>query len=132
MPSTGTSCEYVVLMPRQEIDAQFAKLDSMERFLTKASWSFKVCDLEDVLDSLGGVLPTDWNLDVFEEKVVKLQELPAGRYQGGVTLRMRLFELHQQPDLRRFVGSVAALAKPYRRTGTGGRTAASPIRQRRP
>jgi hypothetical protein len=131
LPSTGTRCAYVVLMDRAEAASQMDKLDSMDRFLTKAGWSFEYCDLRDVLDSLGGVLPTEWNLDVFEGKVAKLQESPAGRYQGGVRLRMTMFDLQQEPDLRRFVDSVGTFARPHSTAGTARRPNPGSTRQRR-
>jgi hypothetical protein len=113
LPARGVKCEYVVLMDHPTMRAERERLRSMEQFLTPRGWSFKYCDLQDVLDSFGGALPTSWNLDVFDNKIVKLQETPAGRYHGGVRLKMAIFDLAHGAELRRLVTWVARIAQPY-------------------
>jgi hypothetical protein len=113
LPKRAIKCEYVVLLDRRTLVEERVRLQSMHLFLKARDWSFRYCDLQDVLDSFGGKLPTTWNLDVFGDEVVKLQETPAGRYHGGVRLRMAIFDLSHGAELRRMVTCVARFAQPY-------------------
>jgi hypothetical protein len=111
LAASGTNCEYIVVLDKASAVADIRKLESMDRLLTDHGWTFRVCDLRDVLDSFGGVLPTEWNLEVINNEVVKLHEIP-GRYQGGIMPRMLLFDLAQKSDLRRYIKSVRDYAQP--------------------
>jgi hypothetical protein len=109
----AVSCEYIVLMDRASFVSDRKKLDSMNQYLSEHHWDFYYCDLQDVLDSFGGVLPTEWNLEVFDLRIVKLQETLAGFYHGGVRLRVALYGLDERAELRRLDAAVTRNAKKY-------------------
>ena len=85
----------------------------MGKYLSAHHWEFLYCDLQDVLDSFGGVLPTNWNLEVFDNLLVKVQETPAGYYQGGIKLKVALHGLDERPELLRMNAAVSRHAKRY-------------------
>ncbi len=97
------ACEYIVLLPRDRLDVDLAKLESMDAYLTGHNWRFRYCEVEAVLNSLGGALPTDRVVEVFDNRIAKLQELPDGRYRGGIKLKMTVIDLEQRGDVRHFV-----------------------------
>ena len=99
-------CEYIVVMDRQSLINERNKLESMNLYLSQRGFIFKCCVLEDVQDSLGGTLPTDENIEVFDNKIVKLQAIPTGGYKGGVTIKMTLFDISQRDKIRRLVDCV--------------------------
>jgi hypothetical protein len=107
------SCEYIVLMEHATFIGERKKLDSMNEYLSAHEWDFYYCDLQDVLDSFGGVLPTEWNLEVFDHRVVKLQESPSGAYHGGVRLKVALYGLDERAELQRLNAAVTRHAKKY-------------------
>jgi hypothetical protein len=107
------SCEYVVLIDRQTAVDNRKKLDSMQKYLCAHNWTFYYCDLKDVLDSLGGVLPTDWNLEVFDRQIIKIQETPAGFYHGGIRLKVALYGLDERAEMRRMAEAVAKHSRKY-------------------
>lgn len=105
--------EYVVLMDQQSLVNERAKIESMKKYLEQRGFSFKCCFLKDVLDSLGGNLPTESNLEVFDEKIVKLQDLPSGNYQGGIRLKMTLFDIAERDSVHRLINYVNNFSKPF-------------------
>jgi hypothetical protein len=107
------SCQYIVLMERDTFVNERKRLDSMDKYLTKHHWDFYYCDLQDVLDSFGGVLPTEGNLEVFDLRILKLQETPSGSYHGGVRLIVSLQGLDEREELRRLNADVTKHAKRY-------------------
>lgn len=113
LPASGTKCQYIVLVDESTLVSDRLKLESMNRFLSKAGWNFSYCALQDILDSLGGILPTEWNVEVIDGKVVKLQELATSRYQGGIKLRLLLFTLSQRNDLGNFASVVVRYSKKF-------------------
>lgn len=106
-------CEYIVLMDRQSLINEKNKLESMNIYLSQRGFIFKVCVLEDVQDSLGGTLPTEENIEVFDKKIVKLQAIPSGGYKGGVTIKMTLFEISKRDKIRRFVDCVSHFSENF-------------------
>jgi hypothetical protein len=110
--------EYIVLMDKISLDKEKNKIESMRKYLQDRGFIFKYCDLKDVLDSLGGNLPTDDNLEVFDEKIVKLHGLPTGVYSGGITLKMTLFDISERDNIRRLIDYVNKLSKPFKLTST--------------
>jgi hypothetical protein len=109
----GITCEYIVLMERKSLIADRKKLDSMAKYLSAHRWEFLYCNLQDVLDSFGGALPTNWNLEVFDQKLVKIQETPAGYYHGGIRLKVALHSMDERPELWRLNTVVSKHAKRY-------------------
>jgi hypothetical protein len=107
----GTKCQYIVLMTKPAMQSELVKLRSMCAYLTKRKFIFALCDEYAVLDALGGKMPTKGNVEVFDDTVVKLQSVPDGQYQGGITLNMVLNDLREREDLRRFVAAVTRLAQ---------------------
>jgi hypothetical protein len=110
LPPRGTKCEYIVLRDVASMAHERKKLESMNDYLTKVGWNFYYCDLQDVLDSFGGILPTDWNLEIIDNKIAKLQDMRADKYQGGIKLRMLLYPLAERTDLQNFVHVVSQSA----------------------
>jgi hypothetical protein len=98
--------EYVVLMDEQSLVNERAKIESMKKYLEQRGFSFKCCFLKDVLDSLGGNLPTESNLEVFDEKIVKL-------HQGGIRLKMTLFDIAERDSVHRLINYVNNFSKPF-------------------
>ena len=105
--------EYVLLMDKDSLERERVKIESMKNYLQQRGFIFKCCYLKDVLDSLGGNLPTDDNLEVFNEKIVKLQDLPTGNYRGGIRLKMTLFDVSERDDIRRLIYYVNNFSKPF-------------------
>lgn len=85
----------------------------MNSYLSQRGFTFKCCVLEDVQDSLGGTLPTQENVEVFDNKIIKLQSPPAGVYKGGIALKMTLFDISQRDDISRFVNYVTNFAEKF-------------------
>jgi hypothetical protein len=106
-----TSCTYIVVIDRSELIKERKRTESMNRFLSRQGWQFKFCDLRDVLDTFGGQLPTDWNVELIDDKVIKLHEIPSGRYQGGTMLKMLLFSFDPRSDLGRYITYVCKSAE---------------------
>jgi hypothetical protein len=105
--------EYVVLMDKDSLEKERVKIESMKNYLQQRGFTFKCCDLKDVLDSLGGSLPTNDNLEIFDEEIVKLQDLPTGDYRGGIKLRMTLFNVSERDNIRRLIYYVKNFSKPF-------------------
>jgi hypothetical protein len=100
------SKEYIVLMPAAALSAQLDDIMGMREYLEQRRWTLKCCEVERVEDALGGALPTQANLDVYDGDIAKLQAPPSGEYRGGIELSMRLVELRRQPAIRSFVTAV--------------------------
>ncbi|WP_336215018.1 hypothetical protein [Nonomuraea sp. LPB2021202275-12-8] len=113
LPARGATCEYIVLLDRTTLIQERARLESMNRYLTRSGWSFKYCDLRDVSDSFGGVLPTEWNTEVIDERVIKLHEMPRGQYHGGARLRMLVYVFGQKADMQRYIQCVRRSARRF-------------------
>jgi hypothetical protein len=96
-------CTYILLMQRSDLTRERDRVESMSRFLSRLGWHFDFCDLGDVLDAFGGKLPTECNIEIIDNRIVKLHEIPTGRYQGGVQLKMFLFPLDRRTPLGRYV-----------------------------
>jgi hypothetical protein len=62
---------------------------------------------------MGGSVPADSVVEVFDDTIAKLQASRGDRYQGGIQLRMTLAHLDEQDDLRRFVKCVSNLATKF-------------------
>ncbi|MBE9116535.1 hypothetical protein IQ249_11555 [Lusitaniella coriacea LEGE 07157] len=105
------SCEYIVLMDRESLENEKEKIQSMNMYLSQRGFIFKYCILEDVEDSLGGTLPTEENIEVFNNKIVKLQAIPIGGYKGGITIKMTLFDINTRDKIRRLVNYVTDFAE---------------------
>jgi len=82
----------------------------MRTYLEERGWTLRTCDSHDVQESLGGVLPTEANVDVFDRRVAKLQQPPHGGYRGGIKLRLTIVDLDSSQELRRFVDRVLSIA----------------------
>jgi hypothetical protein len=102
------SKKYVVVLPANEIETDAAKLRSMEKYLSSRGFQFGVCDLKEIADSIAGTIPTEAVVEVFGGDLFKLAELPHGKYQGGIHLRVCMFEGHRRPDILSFARSVEA------------------------
>jgi hypothetical protein len=109
--------EYIVLMSAKDLAARTVEIESMREYLTEHRWMFKCCEIEQVRDALGGRIPTEANVDVYDSRVAKLQTPPEGRYRGGIELDMTLADLDHRPDLLSFVMAVRQFAV----ASTGGR-----------
>jgi hypothetical protein len=97
--------EYIVLMPRKDLDANAAKIHEMSTYLGARGWSFRCCDLDQVEDSLGAAIPPD-NIDVYGDVAAKLHPAPSGPYRGRLKFDLRLVDLDGQAELRRFISTV--------------------------
>jgi hypothetical protein len=104
------SKEYIVLMSKQDLADAAPKIQTMQTYLSKRGWTLRTCDVVDLRESFGGVLPTEANVDVIDGRVAKLQQPPAGGYRGGIKLTLTIVDLNRSPELRRFVSRVQALA----------------------
>lgn len=100
------SCQYIVLADRTLLVAERERLCSMEKYLRERRFVFGFCDAKHVEDSLGGTLPTDDVVEVFDNNAVKLAALPEGKYRGGIHLNLILTRLAQRDDLRKMVECV--------------------------
>jgi hypothetical protein len=98
--------EYIVLMPAEQLRQSRAEISSMAEYLRERAWRLKLCELEPLADSLGGTIPTTANLDIYDDRIVKLQTPPSGEYRGGIRLRMEIVELATRPELLRFANAV--------------------------
>ncbi len=105
--------KYIVLIDEETLIKNKAKLESMNKFLTQRRWSFLYCNLDHVKDSLGGKLPTEDNVEVFDNEILKIQGLPKGVYQGGIKLNMRFLELAKNDDFRRFLQTISNFSQEY-------------------
>jgi hypothetical protein len=110
--AAGISPEYVVLMRQGDLDNAAAALASMDAYLPAHGWRFRYCSTEEVEESLGGRLPTVWNVDVYGGRIAKLQRPPEGKYRGGIQLDLRLVMLEEAQELRTFIQAVLDAAKP--------------------
>lgn len=100
------STEYIVLMPAAQLQAKRQEIARMRAYLEARSWTLRCCEVERIEDALGGALPTQANLDVYDGDIAKLQTPPSGEYRGGIELSMQLVELRRQPAIRSFVTAV--------------------------
>ena len=103
--------EYIVLADRALLTSECARLQSMATFLRARHFVFSFCDAKHIEDSLGGSLPTDDVIEVFDMNIVKLATLPEGKYRGGINLNLILTRLAQREGLRRMVDCVVRSAK---------------------
>lgn len=106
---------YIVLMESGKLAANKEDLQSMKVHLESRKWIFECCELEGVLDTFGGKLPNiaeNTNIDVFGDAVAKLQTPPKGEYRGGIELKLRLLELSDSPELKKFIDAVTSFSRP--------------------
>jgi hypothetical protein len=100
------SKEYIVLMTESDLRGRADEIRGMQAYLGQRRWTLKCCEVERAEDALGGALPTQANLDVYDGDIAKLQTPPSGEYRGGIELNMQLVELRRQPAIRSFVTAV--------------------------
>lgn len=108
--------EYIVLMTADELEAKAPEIQTMRAYLEARRWTLRCCQVERVEDALGGALPTQANLDVYDGDIAKLQTPPSGEYRGGIELNMQLVELRRQPAIRSFVTAVQQFGQVPHRT----------------
>jgi hypothetical protein len=110
--SRDLKSEYIVLMTSDKLDESKSQLNRMGLYLEARDWTFRCCSLEKVRDALGGVIPTEANLDIYDGEVAKLQAPPQGEYVGGIKLNLRLLELQRNPEFSYFIDVVRQYARP--------------------
>lgn len=110
--------KYVVVLNQNEMTSSIERLNSMDRYLSQERVEFYVCDLERVRDALGGVLPTNRVIELFDKSVIKAADLPTGRYRGGNMLGMSVYDAAKRPDLMKYIEAVEAGSKSVREIRT--------------
>jgi hypothetical protein len=91
--------KYIVLASAAELKAEKEKLESMRSILTANGFKFGVCNSASVTDSTGGSILTVGVIEVFGGQIIKIGDLPEGRYQGGIKLNMLLLDGQKQRDI---------------------------------
>ena len=102
---------YIVLLDDSLIGVEDYKLRSMEDFLSRHGWIFKVCSVGSVIEALAGQLPTERNIEVFDHKIVKYQTVPEGLYRGGIRLNLSFEVLVNNGAMDRFLNLVLTHAR---------------------
>jgi len=106
--------EYIVLMSSEGLAGADLQLRSMADYLEARNWNFRCCAVEKVRDALGGLIPTEANLDIYDGEIAKLQSPPEGEYVGGVKLNLQLLELQRHPEIAHFIDVVRQHARSLR------------------
>lgn len=108
---SGIKKKYIVLASAAELNSQTEKLESMRSYLTNHGFEFAICNTADIIDSTGGAMLTDGVIEIFGDRIIKIGDLPEGRYQGGIKLRMLLLDGEKRRDVLNLVGLVQLLSK---------------------
>jgi hypothetical protein len=103
--------EYIVLMTSEALAEADLQLRSMAKYLESRNWNFRCCAVEKVRDALGGLIPTEANLDIYDAEIAKLQSPPKGEYVGGVKLNLQLLELQRHPEVAHYIDVVRQYAR---------------------
>ncbi len=101
---------YIVLAPVAELKADSAKLDSMKKYLRARGFRFGTCNFHEVADVTGGGVPKGV-IEVFGNGIIKIAELPAGKYQGGIKLTMTISDTKRNAEVAQCADLVERLTR---------------------
>jgi hypothetical protein len=102
--------EYIVVMPKRDLEHAADKICSMARYLTENSWVLRCCSLEEVYDTVGRTHDVDANVDVFSGQAAKLHWTPDAGYRHAATISIRLVRLSTDQTVRSYVDTVRRFA----------------------
>jgi hypothetical protein len=111
--SRGRRVEYVVFSTAEYLRMNDANLRSMRDYLAKCRAVLLTCDQELVNDSVGK-FNLQYNLEVFDSRVLKTQTASASGYRGGISLDMSISQVDERPELFRLANIIRESAVPYR------------------